>query len=337
MGILFAGNEWEDFPIGSVRLQYPWVADPYRSSYVRTALGADPRTLPVGPMSEPFSGGGVTTAWLTARIWRDYSTPTTSRKLMGLCKSTEPHSSGIWVTHGASNAKKIRLIKTDGTTDTQLGESASEIWPNSDMLKKVDLEVKNYGASATVNVYIDAAETPVITYNGDITVGSMADMDCVGITGKWDTSYNEHQVLSEVIACTSNTKSFSLATLIPNSAGDANAWTGAYTEIDNLYPGHNYLYTNGVGQAAQFGLSDLPAGDFYIWGVKICAYACAPNGSTADKIKIGVKSGGTIDLDSGHSLGENFAWIQRWAETINGETLTPTLANAMQIAFESAS
>jgi len=337
MGILFAGAEPTDFPVGGLPLRTAQYSPMYRSSHVRTAVGVESATMAIGPQSRPFDGGGVTTAWLSTRICRYYWGGPESRLMAGLCDSSELYGSGIWIILGNTAGEKVAIAKYDGTTVTPLEESDDPVWTDQQQLHKIDMQVQSYGASANVRVFVDGGSTAVIDYSGDIRVGSMTAMDCVTVAGRW-AGANDTQILSEIIAATSDTRSFSLAVLELNAAGDANQWTGAYADLMDLIPNDiKTPYVNSTGRAAQFGLSNLPAGDFYVWGIKIIARACSPPGSTANKLKLGVKSGGSIDLDAGHSLTENYDNIERWATTINVANLTPALVNAMQIAFESAS
>ncbi len=327
MGILWCGGEEIDFDAN------PPSKSPYgtfRTGYAREAI----RTSGANPArSYAFPGGAVTSAWITARIYIDGNLAANQR-ILGLCNTGETNGTGIWLGSGSA-ALKAAIHTQEGTSGTKVAEEAgTSITLNA--LNQFVMHVTNYGVSATVDVYVNGASSPTVTYTGDIRRGTMTNMDSVGI---WSPgaggSYGAYH--SEIIVADTDPTTFSLVTLYPNGAGDLNDWTGAYTDIDeDTLSDADLVYTNADAKDAQFALSNVPAGTFAVDAIKIVARACAPGGSTANTLKLGVKSNGSVDVDAGHSLTSSWVSHERIASTINGAQLTTALLDALQLNLRSA-
>ena len=66
-----------------------------------------------------------------------------------------------------------------------------------------------------------------------------------------------------------------MASLAPSAAGDTNTWdSGAYTDIDEIVLDDTDMLKSGTAaQEFNCNLTDLPAGDFDVAGVKVTARA----------------------------------------------------------------
>lgn len=285
MSILWCGGEDIDFPNGASTGYSNGTTNIRRTDYSRLALKG------AGGMSKSTTFSAVTSCWLSV-IASMYARTYNNQYYVGLGKSGT--NKGLFLGIGATDSK-LSLMKYDGTTVTVLDTDSDFTLLNTDY--KLDMHVSSYGASATVKVYRDGVE--VISYTGDVSVTGVTNLDSVFFYGtSVDIWY-----LSEFIVADEDTRLMSLKTLAPNSGGDANSWAGAYTDVDEItYSDVDVLNTDTNNNETQMNLTGMPTGSYDIEAVKLVARASKTSDATPAKCALGIKSGGTIDNDSGHSL-----------------------------------
>jgi len=338
MGILQSCAEDIDFQVGSstiyVRTDSKFInADLSRCAISVYNRSTNPR------FSNPFSGGGVTSCWLHFRYANDLYVCDADTPLVGLCNSTKGGTAGIWAGTSSSDGQKLAILKDDGTTRSQLAASTHKVINRSGHFGNnrnhiVDLQVSNYGASATVNLYLNGSL--IATYSGDISISGFSDIDCIGLGGD-NQSGNFYMKVSEVIAADEDTRRFSLMCHHPTGAGDTNQWTGAYTDIDETtLSTSDVIYTDTDDYIFQAAVRDTASGwTARVRGIKVVANAYASADATANMLRMGVKSAGSADIDSGQLLTTSWATYERWATTINGGSMILSLLDAMQLHLQS--
>jgi hypothetical protein len=331
MTILWCGGEDIDFPNGTSVPVFD-TGSTFRTGYARGSFSLSPFT---GVAKSIPLASQRTSLWFSCRIYPQTYAGYEPNKYVGIVDSAS--GKGIWIGSpgsGTGSSRKLYIYKYDGSTYTLLANSSSASL-TANATSKVDINIIDYGASATVNVYVAGALD--CTYSGDISISGVAGFDAVWLATAGNNYDGYRTFVSELIMSDESTQTLSLVTLYPNAAGDANAWTGAYTDIDEAtISDADLIYSNIADQDAQFGLSNTPAGSFAVDAIKIVARATAPAGSTADTLKLGVKSVGTVDVDTGQALTTSWATYERIAHTINGAQLTTALLDAMQINLRSA-
>ncbi len=326
--ILWCGGEDIDFPNGvAVKHSAHYVYGRESLAAVDSSITGTTQYTCIGAS---FPGGAVTSCWLRFLLYCTASSIDSNWLLAGLTVTGKSGGDGLYVSVG-SPSSKLRLVTWNGSSQTQLAiESGSSI--GSLGFYSISMQVISYGASATVNVYVGS--NLVITYTGDIRISSMTNVDRVGFTGNY---YAARVVMSEFIVSDSDTRNMSLATLPPNAAGDANAWTGAYTDIDETTVSDaDLVYTNAAANDAQFNLADSPAGTWVVLATKISARATKSSDAAIGTLKLGFKSGGTVDVDAGQALTTSWATYERLTATINGATPTTSDLTALQLNLRSA-
>jgi hypothetical protein len=252
---------------------------------------------------------------------------TNNTKWIGLGKSGEALGAGIWIGAAAATWNKITIWKYDGAAWTSLASEAGASW-STGVVHKFDIQIIDYGETATVNVYLN--RNLVVTYTGDIRVGTMVSMDCVVYRSDVNDGF------SEFIVADSDTRSLVLRTHSVNGAGDANAWSGADTDIDEIaLSDADVVYTNAADLDIQCALTDSPAGSFTVIGIVEKVRAAKSADAFIQTLEIGVKSAGSIDVDAGHILTESWDTHSRIAYTINGGALTTALLDALQLDLQS--
>ena len=325
MTILWAGGEDTDFPTNTFPLNAS--AGNFRSGYARTAIQASTGSAGVYAKGVPFSGGAVTSAWITGRV--SSTAFSSGRPLFGLGLSGTDKALLVGI---GSAANKVGIYRIDGATATAIATETSSSLQNS-QINRIDMQVINYGASATVNVYV--AGVLALTFTGNVATTGMTNFDSVFLGNPTAGTY----YYSEFIVADEDTRTMNLVTLAPNAAGDANAWTGTYADVDETtISDADALYTDTVGQDAQIALSNLPAGYWACKAVKLAARCSKSSGAVAGSVGLGIKSGGTINSET--PAAQATAWATRerllLVNPVTGVAFTQTELDALQLNFRSA-
>ncbi len=297
MSILWAGGEDLNFPngggVGSLGSSNP---NGFRAGYARVSLYATSSTL---CKSTVLPGGAVTSAWLHCRIANEFNFPgSTSTGIVGFGLSGT--SKGLFFGYGSATGKAA-ILTYDGSAWTVLAsESGSSATIVFHALQRLDMQVISYGASATVNVYLNGVL--LVTFTGDVTVSGVSNFDSVYYSNNGNFS------LSEIIVADEDTRAFAgLATMAPTAAGSTDDWTGAYTDVNpTSINDANAVYTDTASEDEQFNLTDLPSGAFHIKAVVVSARVTSTVGATADKVALGFRSGGSVAV--GTSQSTTTAW-----------------------------
>lgn len=279
--------------------------------------------------SKPFPGGAISSGWLSCRVYNPNFVYDYPASFAGLANASQ--NRGLFVGSSAADPAKAALRKLDGTVATELAvEAGSSLPVTAGTVTKFDLEIVSIGASGVANVYVEGSE--IINYSGDL---SWLDApDCVGIKG--GANYGQ---TSEWIVSDTDTRILLVATGYVSGAGDSNAWDGTYADVDEItLSDADVLSTNGTGNDVLLALANLPAGSYSVKAVREVARVAKSASGTATQISLGIKSGGTVDVDSAHSLDTAFASIDRFM-TINpvtGVKFTQSEINALQLVMRSA-
>ncbi len=306
MNILWCGGEDISFPYGSsVKSE----AGQFRSGYARCAICCPSNGT---ASSKSFVGGAVTSVWLSFYSYFNYSDYCL---LAGLGNRAQAQGAGIWVHFNDST--HISISKHTGSTTTVLASASISI---TNGIHKFALQVIDYGATATVNLYYDSNPDPVCTYTGDIRVGTMTNMDCAMVSGDDGITFTNR--LSEFIVADGDPRGIiGLHTRYPAGAGDANELTGTYADVDEItLSDSDYIYATAADSEVQFSGPALPSGDYVIAARKVEARAQRSASSTVTRLKLGDKiSGGAYDMDAGQVLGTSWATHERLITTLQSK------------------
>ena len=289
MSVLWCGGEDIDFPIGAA-LSIQTGAPYFRAGYARLGIaqGAGPEAG--FSHSKAFPGGAVTSAWLSYRIY-----PTGNiANYLGMGFGLSGTNKSLLVGASSSSGTKYALWKYDGTTKTQLAaESGNSL---ALIMARIDMQVINYGASATVNVYLNS--NLIITFTGDVTVSGMTNFDHVIIDGNSAFYY-----FSEVIVADEDLRGWvGLVTLAPNANGTTQAWTNP--GFANVNPttinDANAASAASSGLDVQWKLNALPAGSGGVKAIKVATRAFMSTGTA--NIQNGFNSGGTVAVSAAQAV-----------------------------------
>lgn len=245
-------------------------------------------------------------------------------------------ATGAYIGVGADQAvgaNVVCLVRYDGS-NTVLAYESGTTW--NTFVGMIDVQLINYGASGRVKIWMNGVA--VIDYTGDLIGSSGAtSVDQLRIFG---SSYASHPCghWSELIVSTTDTRAMGLKTLAPDSAGDANEWTGAYTDVDEVEASDiDTIYTEVGSKSFQLNLTGMPAGTYSVKGVKVAGRVLDGTGKL--DIKLGVKTNSVVHLGDQKGLGPVWITVEEFFQT-NPETAsdwTPSEIDSLQIAFQSVS
>jgi hypothetical protein len=251
---------------------------------------------------------------------------------VGLGKSGTNFCLGIG--SGSLN-QKLALFKFDGSTATKLVEEAGTSIPNSNTFLQIDIQVINYGVSATVNIYTGGLGL-LLSFTGDVTVGGNTSLDSVFLLRSGGTVLEG----SEIIVGDTDTRSLSLLTGAPNGNGTTQNWSNpAFTNFNPITINDaNSTFTNTTAQDEQAALIDIPSGTFSVVATKVAARAMATTGAVAAHLKLGYNSGGTVGVGSSHTLTTSFTTYEDYFvnDPTTSAPFTQTSFNAVQLDLQSA-
>lgn len=322
MAILHAIGEDLDFPTLATATVVT-TAGRFRSGYARCAI--QPTLSTAAVKSSVFPGGGVTSCWIAAQVF--HNSITTARMVLGLGKLGT--DAALYVATSSSSTTKLALYKSNGTTDTSLAtESGSSFGASA--LHRIDMHVTSHGATASVDVYLNASL--VITGTFDTTVTGLSDFDSVFLRAPASN-------VSEIIVADEDTRSFSLATLAPNGVGAVNAWTGTWADVDETTTNDaDLLTTNTVALDSTLTLTDPPSGSFSVKAVRISARAQKASGATAGSVALGVVTNGSTDAGGDQALTTAWAAYERVMATnpVTSAAWSLTELTPLQINLRSA-
>jgi len=324
MAILWCGGEDIDCQLltGSINTS----TSVYRTAYARCAIATGSGQLFRG---NTFPGGAQTSAWATCRLTANGSVSNSC--MFGFTQA----SSGRGLFVGTNNISQVILQKYNGTTATTLATEGGTSFSASTIFK-VDMQVINYGVTATVNVYLNGSL--LITFTGDVTVSGMTNFDSVG--NNFTTGFGTLNV-SEMIVASEDTRGFpGLMTMALTGAGTTDQWSGVFSTINQVsFSDTSPNFTNTVAQDQQFNITDLVAGVFTIKAVKISARSAVSSPTpTATKIAFGYNSGGTVAVGAAQSPSTGYATLEELDNTnpVTGLPWVQSDMNALQLDMRSS-
>lgn len=324
MAILWAGGEDIDFPNGGSI--FVAAGDINRSGYARCGIASG--SFSTIAKSTTFQGGAVTSAWMTFQLHSHFGGNSTLCVGFGLSGTNK----GLFVGSDASGF--IALFTYDGTTAVKLASSSPTTTLGS---QRIDMQVSNYGASATVNIY--AASVLVLTFTGNVAVSGMSNFDSVFI--HQNMAGNSFYAAEIVVSSTDSRNILGLVTLALNGAGATDSWTGTYSNINGTaFSDANPVFTNTATQDEQFTVNGLPSGSFSVAAVKTTVRAAASAGATAGKVNLGYGNGTTQGFGgAAQTAPAAYGTLERY-DTVNPITSTSFVQSdisTLQIDLRSSS
>jgi hypothetical protein len=305
MSILWCGSEDVDFPNGGVAISTVTTTTYFRSAYTRASIAAASGHA----YSNGFQGGTVTNLWFSFQLGFSAQNSNGSQRTGALCagvgNTSLTNGTGIFI-QTASNTG-LSISKFDGTTITALATGFGGVNTNGVEVVRIDLQIINYGASATLNLYVNGVF--YCTFSGNALVGSLTNFNCVNLWTSPSGNFGASACGSEFIVADEDTRSMSLRTLAPAALGTTTQWAGAVTNANPVVIADaNYVTTNVATQDEQFTTSGLPTGTWAPRLVKMTSRGASTASATATQWTPGFNLGGTVSVVGGttHTPGVTF-------------------------------
>ena len=335
MNVYWVGGEDIDFmAIGSAIVST--TAATFRSGWARCSIAYGGTGTPAH--GNPFNGGALTSAWLSARVYGNPGTFTaTSIPMIGF--GLYGTNNALVVGTSSSSATKVALHTVANGVVTQLAAEGGNSWATGTNIK-IDMQVVNYGATATVSVYVNGV--PVITFSGNVAVSGMTNFDHVYLAVV-TTGGSNQMAYSEFLVADSNTTGIiGVQTLALTGAGTTTGWSNnTYTNINGTsFSDSSPTYENTDAVDQEYTVTTPAATAYSVAAVQISARMALPSGSTPGHIKLGYGSSGTGYFGSGASKvpAVGFATQTQIDQTnpITSAAFTSSDLSSLQLDIQSA-
>jgi hypothetical protein len=333
MNILWAGGEDVDFPImGNATVVT--TGGRFRSGWARCAINMSQSTGSPAK-SAPFSGGAVTSAWLSFQMYNQGPISNSLFAGFGLSGTNK----WLGVGSDSSNSNRVALVKYDGSTRTQLAAEGGSSMAGS-VLTRFDIQVTNYGTTATVNVYVNGVA--ILTFTGDVTVSGMTNFDSVFVMF-WNNGGGGPGQYSEMFVADSDTRAVQgLQTLALTGAGTTNAWSNdTFSNINGIsFSDSNPTYSNTAAQDQQYTVTTPTPVTYSVLAVSQSARLARPATATTSQVKLGYKNGATGAFGTGATKtpGVGFALATQIDQInpVTGVAFTQSDLASLQLDMQSA-
>jgi hypothetical protein len=204
------------------------------------------------------------------------------------------------------------------------------------------MQVTNYGASSTVNVYVGGAL--MTTFSGNCAVSGMTNFDSVFLGNNPNSSSPLYMNYSEIIVADSDTRALlGLNTLALTGAGTTHAWSNnTYTNINGVtISDASPAYTNTSAQDQEYTVGTAALTTYSVVGIVQSARMAATSGSTPTHIKLGYGSSGTGYFGTGAQKTPSVGFATQYqidqTNPITSAAFTSTdIAGPLQLDLQSA-
>jgi hypothetical protein len=335
MQIYWAGGEDLDFPyIGNAGPNTG--AGVIRSGWSREAI-TPAQNNSAFARSAPFNAGPQTSAWLTFYWTTGGQGMGASQMMIGFGQSSSGRGFGL---SSDSTSTKITLARFDGTTRTQLAVETATSMPIASGHARYDMQVTNFGVTATVNIYCNYAL--ILNAVVDLTqAGMTSNFDCVTIFAY--TTNNSAPSYTEIVVADSDTRQIQgLQTLALTGSGTTNNWSNnTFSNINQTtMTDTTPTSVNTTAQDQQYNITDGLLAAYSVIGIVISARVAKTAASVPTQIKLGYNSGGSVAFGTGAAKtpGFGFAPVMQidMVNPVTGVAFLQSEINALQLDLQSA-
>lgn len=242
-----------------------------------------------------------TSFWVSARVYlASTSSAVTDNRIFALTGPSGEPRLMLTGQNGASFPTQIQVktVTTTGTT-AQIGSNLScTIGIAPSVPDKLDMQVISYGASGTINIYINGGLC--YSFTGNIQTNSIASLNGIQLGSPSGNGSTDYLAWSEIIVATTDTRSMGLVTMAPSGNGNTQAWSctsGTYASVNawnTVAAGDLQNCNSGTStQVEEFTWSGtLPTGNYFVNGV-VSSVRSDTNGTGPGNLQHVVRTGGT--------------------------------------------
>lgn len=199
----------------------------------------------------------ITSAWVTTRFLAGVGASSAGFMGLGFGKASLRRV-GIFGS-GTNNKLSIGKVNSVGTVTILATETGTF---TAGVLNKYDMQLINFGATGTVNVYRSnsdgSARLLIMTFTGDLTTDAITNLDSVIFQGLNASGTGYY---SEIICATTDTTGMGLVTIEPTANGNTFAWTGGFADVSEVTLNDVTLISSvTAGQIAQLAFNSARLG-----------------------------------------------------------------------------
>lgn len=257
------GGEDIDFYNANPSFGFAWNTSAYRfrADWCRGTIGITSLTgggsFPDAPgsiqrLAVSFVFPVVSDFWFHAQLWMGDATTDNNYNQLGFGKNN------VWRLAlqgtGVSGQRKLQKRNSVGGV-TLLDTSASGVFTAG--LHQLDVHVV-YGASGSVDVYLDKGNTPVLSFVGDVTTDAEIELNQFFMGTHWSASSSDW---SETFVADFDTRRRGLFTKPPQAPGNTQDWYGTVAAIDEgAVDDGDAIVGQNNGDISEWTTPPLPAG-----------------------------------------------------------------------------
>jgi hypothetical protein len=305
MTILFMGGEMGAFIPSDSNANERTGNDTYDAAFARCCLEADGVTT----YNESAAFTETADIWLHCEIQQYGSsiTSTTKQPVVVLLDGSDVQVFRLESDFGGTatgGSYTWQLQYWNGTAWTNLGAS----FPTAAVRQVIDLHLVANTASGEATIYCSGTQRMTTT------------ADLSGISGvakfrNYGTSKtgNDRAAVSQVVISTTSTVAGRLWTVPVNGAGASSAWTGAYSNVDEItYADADFINYATADQVSTFAISAPTLTGSVVRAVAVTARANCGSGGPQN-LQLVLRSGGTNYFSSSKALDAGYgAFVNIW-------------------------
>lgn len=256
MTIYFAGTEPEAFT--TFVQDTPFISttgSAHDPDYSRCALSAMEDNLITIDLQGV--GDGISEGWMQSRITVTDTLISSGHPVLQIADKNGQILAEI-ITKGSNTpTPSVLRYYTAAATRVEVNPQVN-IRPTASLAGQwVTMYWKIVGTSLTLTWYFNGVLAATVTATVAFMSGKLVKRCGWGGTGHSSTSYRIYH--SEMIVSSVDPRGYRVATIVPNSLGTKDEWTGNYADIDDVgIPSDaDYIYTDAINKIESFGLTNL--------------------------------------------------------------------------------
>lgn len=245
----------------------------------------------------------------------------------------------IWKDNGGTDRVKITYDKVDADFDLRLYYDIGAGWVQAGSTIQIDLRTRQTfdlnvvcnSSSGSLNLYTSGTNRISVSLN----TTAIAQLNKARFRAMFDSSGGVTRTnVSQVVIADETTVGMKVMTMYASGAGADTAWTGAYTDIDELaYSDADFINSASADQVETFAgttVSSISALNVRA----ICVTARAKRGASGPQnIQLCLRSAGTNYFSGNKTIDTGYRAIYHVWETDPATAASWTAANAAAIQF----
>lgn len=258
MTVYFAGSEPEAFDFYNDDPIWITTTGTYHDAdYSRCALSAINNSVIYTDLKDV--GSGLSEVWVQSRIASTSTLISNGQPLVRVFDSTGQILADVIVKTASGSKNSVLRYYTAAATAVEVNPQVPIDPSQNTNGHFLTFHFKLVGTSLTVEWYFDGVLAATVTVTVAFMSGKLVTRCGWGGSANDSVSYRVWH--SEMLVTSMDPRGYRVSTLIPNSLGTKDEWTGNYADIDDLgLPSDaDSIYTDAINKIETFGLTNLSA------------------------------------------------------------------------------